>query len=292
MIISASRRTDIPAFYTDWLTERLRAGYCIVPNPVRPDQESRISLRPGDVDALVFWTRNAAPLLPHLDELDAAGYRCYFLYTVLDYPRELDPFVPPAAEAVRTVRALAARVGPERIAWRYDPIVFSNRTDAARHVRAFGALAQALAGATQRCIVSLVDPYRKAAPRLRALADNGLHIEAWDPGRHGAALAEMARLAARHGMQIQSCAEHADLEPFDIPPGKCVDDAVLLRACGVKAPARKDPSQRKACRCVASRDIGMYDTCVFGCRYCYATSGLETARRRHAGHSPRAERLV
>ncbi len=115
MIVSASRRTDIPAFYAEWMVRRLREGYCTVPNPVNRTQASRISLRPEDVDAIVFWTRNPRPLMPYLDELDSRGYRYYFQFTILGYPQQLDPKSPPAATAVQAFRELAERLGPSRV---------------------------------------------------------------------------------------------------------------------------------------------------------------------------------
>jgi len=171
MIISASRRTDIPAFYTPWFMNRLRSGWCRVPNPFNPLQVSEISLRPEDVDVIVFWTRNALPILPHLKELEERGYRFYFLVTLMDNPRVIDAGCPPLNEGLRTFRDLANRIGPERVVWRYDPIVFSSLTDPDFHMRAFRRIAGWLEGCTSRCIISVVHPYRKAQRRLR-LAPN------------------------------------------------------------------------------------------------------------------------
>ena len=150
MIISASRRTDIPAFYAEWMVRRLREGYCTVPNPFNRNQVSRISLRPEDVDAIVFWTRNPRPLMPYLDELDSRGYRYYFQFTILGYPREIDPKSPPAATAVEAFCELAERLGPRRVIWRYDPIVFTGITPPAFHQENFQRLAESLRGHTRR----------------------------------------------------------------------------------------------------------------------------------------------
>ncbi len=113
MIISASRRTDIPAFYAEWMVRRLREGYCTVANPFNRDQVTTISLKPADVDAIVFWTRNPRPLMPYLDELDSRGYRYYFQFTILDYPREIDAKSPPAAAAVATFQELGGTAWSE-----------------------------------------------------------------------------------------------------------------------------------------------------------------------------------
>jgi len=157
MIISASRRTDIPAFYAEWLMNRVRAGFCDVPNPVNPKQVSRVSLAPADVDVVVFWTRNAEPLLLHLPELDQRGFKYYFLYTVMNNPRALDPSVRGLDRATATFREVARRIGPERVVWRYDPIVVTDRTDPEFHLAQFARIRDRLDAATRRCVVSFAD---------------------------------------------------------------------------------------------------------------------------------------
>lgn len=295
MIISASRRTDIPAFYTPWFLNRVRAGYCTVPNPFNRSQVSRVSLRPEEVDVIVFWTRNPRPLLPHLAELDERGYRYYFQFTLLDNPRSVDPKTPPVETAIETFQALAAQVGPQRVIWRYDPIVWSTATDAAYHLERFARIAAALHGHTSRVVISVMDVYRKAAQRLRALAPQGIEIiaaPAENPPDFAPLMHGLAALAAEHGMEIQSCAEELDLARYGITPGKCIDDDYIRRVFGLELNLKKDPSQRAACGCVASRDIGMYDTCLFGCVYCYATNSFAFAGANHAAHDPAGEALI
>lgn len=291
MIISASRRTDIPAFYSDWLMRRLRSGTCTVANPFNPRQVSRVSLRVEDVDALVFWTRDPRPLMPHLSELDRRGYRYYFLFTLLAYPREFEPATPSTETALEAFHDLADLLGPERVVWRYDPMVLSNVTDAAYHERAFARLAESLKGVTRRCVVSLMDPYRKVRRRMGALAGDGVVWREWDVDTLAPLARRMAACAAGHGIELVSCAERHDLQPYGIPPGKCVDDALMAHVLGVRVAPAKDRAQRKACRCVKSRDIGAYETCTFGCRYCYAVTDMGRARANRAAHDPTAESL-
>ena len=295
MIISASRRTDIPAFYAPWFMNRIRAGYCTVPNPFNRSQVSRISLRPEDVDVIVFWTRNPRPLLPALDELDGRGYRYYFQFTLLDNPRALDPKSPQVDAAIATFRALAERIGPARVIWRYDPIVLSSATGADFHLERYARIAAALRGYTTRSVVSVMDMYRKIEKRLAALAAQGIAL-AGQPADQTPGFARLmtglAALAAEHGMEIQSCTEEIDLTGYGIAPGKCIDDAYIARVFGLQLDLKKDPSQRAACGCVASRDIGMYDSCLFGCAYCYATSSFARAAGNHAAHDPAGEALM
>ena len=292
MIVSASRRTDIPAFYAEWMVRRLREGYCTVPNPFDRNQVSRISLRPEDVDAIVFWTRNPRPLMPYLDELDSRGYRYYFQFTILGYPREIDPKSPPAATAVEAFRELAGRLGSRRVVWRYDPVVFTGMTPPAFHQENFQRLAESLKGHTRRVVVSIVDMYRKIEKRLKRLEGTLAALRPCDAGDLGPLMSRLAELAREHGMEIVSCAEEVDLRPFGILPGKCVDDRVIAEAFGVEVPSTKDPAQRKACGCVVSRDVGMYESCLFGCQYCYATKSFEQAKANFDSHDPESPSLL
>jgi hypothetical protein len=267
MIISASRRTDIPAFYAPWMVRRLREGYCTVANPCNRNQVTRISLRPEDVDAIVFWTRNPRPLMRHFEELDSRGYRYYFQFTILGYPREIDRKSPPVATAVRAFRELSQRLGPSRVIWRYDPIVLTGITPPAFHRENFQRLAEALRSRTRRAVVSIVDRYRKTESRMKDLQTASPTANPCDTADFRSLMRELADTARGNGMEIVSCAEEIDLRAFGIRPGKCVDDQVIAEAFGVDVLRKKDPTQRDACGCVVSRDIGMYESCLFGCKY-------------------------
>ena len=291
MIISASRRTDIPAFYAPWFMERLRQGYCLVPNPYDRGQIARISLAPRDVDCIVFWTRLPQGLKPYLRKLER-GYASVFMVSLTGLPRMFEPKRPPVATAVRGILDLAAEIGPGRIVWRYDPVLLSEATPPAFHVRRFAELARSLEGATHRVKVSLFEAYRKTRPRLAALAGQGGGLLAPDEQSLRHMLRAMSQIARDHGMTVTSCAQGQALMDCGIAPGACVDASWLEEALGLRPPQVKDPAQRKECRCVASRDIGMYDTCLFGCGYCYATSSRDRALARHRTHDPRGPALL
>jgi hypothetical protein len=296
MIISASRRTDIPAFYAEWFMNRIRAGYCAVPNPFNRQQVSYVSLKPEDVDVIVFWTRNPRPLFPDLTELDERGYRYYFQYTVMNNPRLIDPKSPPLEASLKTFGELADRIGPARVIWRYDPIVFSNTTGAQFHQQTYERIAQALRGYTCRSVISIVDVYGKARKRLGELAKQGVELLPCD-GKPGGwfddFMRTLVRIASENGMEIVSCAEDLDLRPYGIRPGKCVDDEYIQKVFGLNVTDKKDPSQREACGCIVSKDIGMYDTCLYGCRYCYATTSFERAKTNHdIKHHPESPSLI
>ena len=300
MIISASRRTDIPAFYAEWFIRRIRAGYCTVPNPYNPGQLARVSLKPEDVDVIVFWTRNPRPLFPYLAELDERGLRYYFQYTLLDYPAVIDPRMPPIETRIKAFQELASRIGSQKVIWRYDPIVFTTEggtalTGAIFHQQTYARIAQALLGYTRRSVISILDIYPKAKKRLNEMAQQGADLipgNIQDQDWFGDLMRALVNIAGEHGMEITSCAEELDLLPYGIHPGKCVDDVYIQEVFGLDVSHKKDSSQRAACGCVASKDIGMYNTCLFGCRYCYATNSLARAQARHKRHDPELPMLI
>ena len=294
MIISASRRTDIPAFYAEWFIRRIREGYCLVPHPFNPRQELRVSLAPADVDVIVFWTRQPRPLLPYLDELDRLGYRYYFQYTLLDYPRQIDTAAALLQSRLHAFWELANHIGPQRIIWRYDPILFTQATPASFHQETFARLAGQLRGCTFRSVISILTPYAKIQRRMQALERQGAGLLPFDPqdAWFGDLMRSLAASAQANGMQIQSCASEILLHDYGIRPGKCMDDDYIQEVFGLDVTHTKDPGQRKLCGCVISKDIGVYDTCLFGCQYCYATTSFERARANHARHDPSAPALL
>lgn len=291
MIISASRRTDIPAFYSQWFMNRLRAGYCLVVNPFNARQVTRVSLDPRHVDAIVFWTRHPRPMLRHLPELDRLGYRYTFQFTLLGYPRIIDPSAPPLATALSAFRDLASRIGPERITWRYDPVFLSSLTDPSYHRARFARIAEALSGLTRFCVVSTMERYKKVEKGLRKLATRGVRPLGFAEKELDDLFADFAGVARRNGMRISACASARDLTPLGIEAGRCIDAEALSRAFGIELAPSKDSSQRRACGCTVSRDIGAYDTCVFGCVYCYATNSRARARANRHRHDPDSESL-
>lgn len=267
MVVSASRRSDIPAFHGAWFMERLRCGDVAVANPFRPVQARTVSLKKQDVDAFVFWSRDPRPFLEHLPEIERGGYPYYFLITVTGYPRLLEPSTPQIGEAVIFFKELAGRIGRRRLIWRYDPVLFTEHTDADFHAANFSRLAVLLAPFTARVIVSFFDPYPKA---LRRLQRSGIEAgaAAGTPEQQLDLLKRFAASAAAAGLEIQSCAEAAITA--GVQAGKCIDEGLLNELFGLNLSYRKDPAQRKLCLCQQSADIGSYSTCRHGCLYCYA----------------------
>ncbi len=288
MIISASRRTDIPALYSEWFMNRLRAGWCLVPNPVNSNQVTQVSLALEDVDAVVFWSKNPAPMLAYLDEMDSLGFRYYFQFTLNDYPSELEPGIPGLNERIATFLDLSRRIGQLRVVWRYDPIIISNVTPFGYHSERFSRIAEQLSEATGRVMVSIIHFYKKTERRLSYLEQKGFSFDrmAGSSNEMEDLLRDFAAIAGKHGMEIFTCAQERDYSDVGVLPGRCIDESLINRIWGLNLRYRRDPGQRKYCRCTVSRDIGMNDTCIHGCPYCYSTRDISVAERCYQGHDP------
>ena len=210
----------------------------------------------------------------------------------MNNPRALDPRCPSLEDALVTFKALSACIGPERVIWRYDPVVFSNATNAEFHMKAYESLAKQLRGYTRRSIVSIVNLYRKVRQRVTALREKGMDVVECEEEAFVRLMRFMASVARESGMALSSCAQERDLTAHGISPGKCIDDSLIRRTFGLMVSRKKDPSQRKACGCVVSRDIGMYDTCLYGCIYCYATTSFARAKENYRRHDPESPSLI
>ena len=292
MIISASRRTDIPAFYSDWFFNRWRAGSVLVRNPVNPRRVSRVPLTPDTVDGVVFWTKNPAPLLAaHAHELLNLSVPFYFQFTLNAYGPELEPGVPEPRKVLKTFVGLSRLVGRERVIWRYDPIIVSDRLTVDWHFRRFSRLATELAPHAEQCIISFLDLYRKTRRQLGQRA--GILSEPGGAEELTAQLELGHRLhtvAAAAGLTLSACAERPELAQFGISPARCIDPGLIARLAGRPVTVGKARGQRRECGCADSADIGAYDTCPHGCRYCYANFSPAAGRSRN--HDPGSELLT
>ena len=264
MILSASRRTDIPNYYSEWLARRFRAGFLCVRNPMNFRQVSRITLNPNVIDCIVFWTKNPAPMLPYLDEY--RRYMYYFQFTLTGYGKDIEPGLPDKRRIlIPAFCELADRIGRDRVIWRYDPIFLSDHYTLDYHVKAFTRIAEALAGRTRRVVISFPDDYEKTKRNMKGINIQGLTKEKMRRLAHSFAV-----IAGRYGMEIQTCAEKIDLSEYGITHGACIDREYIEHLLGCRLRAGKDHGQRPECRCMESVEIGSYHTCRNGCRYCYA----------------------
>ena len=289
MIVSASYRTDLPAFYADWFLARLKAGECEVANPYggRP---GRVDLRPGAVDGWVFWTRNLGSFGPALDRIGTRGEPFVVQFNATGYPRALERSVIPPARAIDQCRAIRDRFGPAVIVWRYDPIVVTEQMDERWHGANFRRLAEGFAGIADEVVVSFLAPYRKTRRNLDAAAGAGGFAWRLPPAEERQAiLADLAGAARAAGMTLTLCAQPEHVST-PLPAARCVDAARLARVAGRPIVARTR-GNRPGCLCAESRDIGAYDSCPHGCAYCYAVVSRPVAQRRHRDHLSQAAML-
>lgn len=290
MIISVSRRTDIAAYYSKWFMNRIKDGYCLVPNPMNPNQISKVSLELKDVDNFVFWTKWPVPLIQHFKELDQRGYKYYFQYTLNKYPKELEPRIPSCEKRLEAFQELATLTSPAHVVWRYDPIIISNRTPVSYHIDNFQSLSESLKGYTERVMFSFqIYSYQKVEKRLLPLEQDGWKFDrefANEQEQIHRLLTKLKKSANDADIEMFSCAMPQDLSNLGIRQGSCIDGDLIESLFQISVDKKKDAGQRKVCGCVNSRDIGVYHTCLAGCPYCYATHDQELAEKRRKEHDP------
>lgn len=268
MIISASRRTDIPAHYADWFFARLAAGFCGVKNPYNPNQIRRVGLRRQDVDGFVFWTKNPAPMLDRLSLLE--GYPYYFHCTLTGASAKVEPGLPDKKQVLLpAVLRLAEAAGPQRVVWRFDPIVFGGPHTPEGHAGQFSFLAQKLAAAgVNSCIFSFYTPYAAVQKRMAAAG-----VGASTAAQRRETVTLLCAEARRFGITLHQCAGSEDYADCSVLPARCIDASRLSAIAGREIVAKKDKNQRPHCGCDESVDIGAYGSCPSGCLYCYAVRG-------------------
>jgi len=280
MIISASRRTDIPAFYSDWLLGRLRAGYALTRNPMNPAQISRVPLSPDVVDCIVFWTKDPLPLLPRLPEIDRMGHRYYFQFTLTPYDLALEKNLRDKNAITETFIELSKRYP---VLWRYDPIILNDRLNITYHAEQFTRLCEKLCRHTPQVTISFVIMYAKLkTPLIRHITESEMVELA---GR-------FAEIAGPYGLPVKACCEKMDLTPYGIQRARCIDRTTIEALCGCNIAAPQDKNQRPGCGCLASVDIGVYNTCGNGCVYCYANHSAGSVAANMRRHNSAGELLL
>lgn len=282
MIISASRRTDIPTYYSDWFMQRIKEGYVLARNPMNAHQVSRISLNPEVVDGIVFWTKNPLPMLDKLPLLK--DYMYYFQFTLNGYEQDVEAGVPPKDKfIVPGFQRLSDMLGPERVIWRYDPILLNNKYTFNYHVQRFAELAKQLAPYTKQCTISFLDMYAKTERNMQGLA-----VQPWSLEKMDAMAKALAEIAHSYGLELATCAEGI----YGIKHAHCIDGGLFEKLLGCPLKVGKDKNQRQECGCVASVDIGAYNTCRNGCRYCYANFNNAMVQKNRQQHHPGSALLL
>lgn len=283
MILSVSRRTDIPNYYADWFINRIKEGFLYVKNPMNPHQVSRIDLSPETVDCIVFWTKNPANMLGHIEKLQDYAY--YFQFTLTGYGKDIEPGLPDKrTELIPVFRELSDRVGKKRVVWRYDPIFVNSRYTQEYHIKAFEEICDSLVGYTERVVISFLDIYAKTRRNM-----SGIPVGEPADDECVRFAGKLAAIAQSHGMLITSCAEQIDLLEAGIVHGSCIDRQLIEEILGCSLGGKKDRNQRKECGCLESVEVGAYDTCLSGCKYCYANesgSAVLANRKSYDANAP------
>lgn len=284
MILNTGNRTDIPAFYSEWFYNRIRAGLVLVRNPYYHQQVIQYRLTPEVVDCLAFCTKNPAPMLDRYSEISA--FKQFWFVTITPYGRDIEPHVPDKAEVIEAFKWLSEAVGIEAVGWRYDPIFITEKYSLDFHLDSFERMASSLKSYTDHCVISFIDLYQKTRRNFKGVQA----VKSSDRAVIGQAFAIIAR---QNGMILRTCCEGADLTPYGVDCSGCMTQTVLERAIGTRLKVPKNRyTSREGCDCLLGSDIGAYNSCSHGCSYCYANHDDQTVKHNRANHDPKSPFLI
>ena len=302
MVLNTGMRTDIPAYYSEWFMNRIREGFVLTRNPYNPLQVTRYCLDPQVVDILAFGTKNPAPLLPYLEELSA--FRTYWFVTMNPYGPELEPNVPDWREVAASIRALSARFGAKAVSWRISPIIVNDQYPWDWHIARFAEMADALDGAVETCMIAFLDLYEKT----RRNFPEGRPVTRAEMAEIGQVFVPVAR---RHGIRLIGCYQDRDLAAYGVDVSGCMTHHALEHVGDFRLtiPKSQKSVQKMMCSsasiteaenrefqehggCILGRDIGEYNTCPHGCRYCYANYDKQVVMANYRRHDPKSPYLI
>ena len=283
MIINTGQRTDIPAFYSEWFSNRLKEGFVCVRNPYDPKQVSRYSLTPDVVDVIGFCTKNPSPMFEYMELL--RDYGQYWFVTITPYGRDIEPNVPDKHKLIEDFKKLSEMVGRNSMGWRYDPIFISDRYTEEYHIHAFDQIASSLEGCTETVVISFIDLF----PKVRRNFPEAREVNKEQRIRLGK---ELIRIASIHGMTVKPCAEGDELSKYGADCGGCMRISDYEKAIGKRLDAPKKKGARAECSCFLTCDIGAYNTCKHLCRYCYANAEPEVVLSQSRLHDPMSPFLI
>ena len=283
MIINTGQRTDIPAFYSEWFSNRLKEGFVCVRNPYNPEQVSRYRLDPNVVDVIGFCTKNPSPMFKYMNLLKPYGQ--YWFVTITPYGRDIEPNVPDKHKLIEDFKKLSQMVGKNSMGWRYDPIFISDRYTEEYHIHAFEQIASALHGSAETVVISFIDLF----PKVRRNFPEAREVSKDQRLRLGK---EMIKIASLHGMTVKPCAEGDELSEYGADCGGCMRISDYEKAIGKRLDAPKKKGARAECSCYLTCDIGAYNTCKNLCKYCYANAEPEIVLSQSRLHDPKSPFLI
>ena len=284
MILNTGGRTDTVQYYSEWLLNRFREGYVLSRNPLFPNVINRIELSPDTIDVVVFCSKDYAPILDRLHEI-SDRFKCYYHYTITAYDTDIEPNVPSIEQSVETLKQLSAQVGKEKVAWRYDPVLLTEKYTIEKHFETFDYMARELSPYVDRCIFSFVEMYKKLAvnmPELQPISnDNKLLL-----------VKGLGAIAKQYGLYLQTCAAKEDYLQFGVHHSGCMTTEIFSRALGLNFKHQAHKGNRIGCACMESRGLGDYNSCPNGCRYCYANKDHAKAAENYRRHDPKSPLLL
>jgi len=285
MIISASRRTDIPSYYSEWFYTRIKEKIVYIRNPFNIRQISEINLEPELIDCIVFWSKNPKPMIDNLNLLK--NYKYYFQFTLTPYETDVEARLPSKTEIIETFKKLSDTIGPQKVIWRYDPVLISKKYNITYHIDNFEKLAGALKGYTEKVTFSFIDFYKKIKENIKLLEIVEISTE-----EKNIIAQNFSEIARNNNFLIDTCAENIDLSQYGITHARCIDDRLISKITGNNLFVEKDKNQRLECGCVRSIDIGEYNSCSNGCVYCYANNSDNTIDKNIKKHIPLSPLLI
>lgn len=284
MIINTGGRTDTVQYYTEWLLNRFSEGYALSRNPLFPNKVVRYELTPDKVDCVVFCSKNYKPILSRLHEI-TERFNTYYYYTITAYGKDIEPGVPSINESMETLIELSQLVGKQRVAWRYDPVLLTKDYTVEHHLETFERMVKKLSPYIDRCIFSFVEMYKKLKnnmPELISLSEQDINTLAQGFGS----------IAEKYGIFIQTCGTNRDFTSYGIHSSGCMTLKILGKANNIEFKNLKHKGTRQGCHCIESRDIGAYDTCMNGCKYCYANKNSQKAFDNYKYHNKTSPLLL
>jgi Domain of unknown function (DUF1848). len=278
MIISASRRTDIPSYYSEWFLNRIKEKFVYVRNPMNIHQISEINLAPELVDCIVFWSKNPKPMIDKLQLIK--DYNYYFQFTLNPYESDVEVGLPSKIEIIETFKKLSDIIGPQKVIWRYDPVLINNKYNTTYHIDEFERIAGILKGYTEKVTFSFIDFYKRITENIKLLEITEISTE-----EKNIIAKNFSEIAINNNLSIDTCAEDIDFSRYGITHARCIDDRLISKIIGYNLQVEKDKNQRLECGCVKSIDIGEYNSCSNGCVYCYANYSINTVEKNYKKHT-------
>ncbi len=287
MILSASRRTDIPGYYSEWFINRLKEGYLLTKNPMNPSQVSRIMLSPEIIDCIIFWTKDPIRMLDQLPQLDVMRYHYYFQFTLTPYGTDIEKRLRDKKDIMKTFQQLSTILGQDRVLWRYDPILLNDELTIDYHILRFTEYCKELQGYTKICTISFVDRYSKLNKPvtdrvIQDITEDQMHQLAY----------RFSEIGKEFDIELRACCEKLDFTEDGIRPAACIDKDIIERISGRTINKKKDRNQRSDCGCMQSVDVGIYNTCKNGCIYCYANHSEASIQNNFQAHNPGSNILI